>query len=229
MSDKMRSIIFVIVLCLMCSIILTFGNVALKERQEQNELLDRQLNVLLAAGLMPTEEMGALELQKYYYERISELYISASGGTAPTPDAAHTLHVYTAKNPAAGNVEQVILPFTLSGAWGPISGYLALDAGLETVTGFSVYEHGETAGLGAEIAKEWFQAQWRGKKLYNKNGLFTSIIVAKGAVAPWSNEYDFTVDGISGATATGNAITKGLKEKLLNELVVLQKVDWGRL
>lgn len=229
MSDKVKTIAFVIVLCVMCSIILTFGNVALKERQEQNKRLDHQINILLAADLMSVDKLDADNLHKLYYEHITELYINPAGDLSSVPDDEHDIHVYIVDKTEKNGVKQIILPFTVSGMWAPISGYLALSPDLESVTGFTVYDHGETAGLGAEIVKEWFQNQWRGKKLYDKNGLFTSVKIAKGSIAPWSSDYDFTVDGISGATATGNALSKGLKEKLLAELAVLQKVDWRHL
>ena len=42
----------------------------------------------------------------------------------------------------------------------------SIESDLETVAGISFYKHTETAGLGAEIEKKWFQDQFAGKKLY---------------------------------------------------------------
>ncbi len=41
--------------CVVCAIIVSFSSVALKGLQDQNKLLDKQVNVLKAAGLVPTD------------------------------------------------------------------------------------------------------------------------------------------------------------------------------
>ena len=78
----------------------------------------------------------------------------------------------------------------------------------DTVAGITFYEHGETPGLGAECEKAWFQTNFIGKKISDKDGEFVSIGIAKSAVpadTP-SEQKRRMVDGISGATLTTDGV-----------------------
>lgn len=229
MSAKLKSVIFIVALCVVCSVILTFGATALKAPQERNAAVDRQTNILRAADMLPAGKVMADEIYELYTRRIEELYVGHDGSLTATPDAEHALQVFAAYDNEGRNVTDVILPFTVKGVWGPISGYLALNCGLDTVTGFTVYDHNETAGLGAEIAKEWFMSQWRGKNLFSDDGELQAVMVAKGPADKNHPDLKHTVDGISGATATGRALSQGLRQKLVQELPELEKIDWDSL
>jgi Na+-transporting NADH:ubiquinone oxidoreductase subunit C len=82
---------------------------------------------------------------------------------------------------------------------------LALEADLTTVAALTILEQGETAGLGARIEEPEWQAQWQGKQVANEEGE-TVIAVVRGKAA---NAYE--VDGISGASRTGNGVTNMLR------------------
>lgn len=229
MPAKLKSLLFIVVLCVVCSIILTFGATGLKAPQERNAMLDRQVNILRAAEMLPVGKVSFDMIDELYTRRIEELYVNANGSLKSTPDAEHTLRVFAAYDNEGRNVVNVILPFTIKGVWGPISGYLALNTKLDTVTGFTVYDHNETAGLGAEIVKDWFRNQWRGKKLYDASGNLRAVIIAKGPANAEHPDFEHTVDGISGATVTGKALAQGLHQKLAQELPELQKISWHSL
>ena len=68
-----------------------------------------------------------------------------------------------------------------------------------TITGISVLEQGETAGLGARSTESEFQAQYKGLKADEP------VVVEKSGEVT-GNE----IAAISGATITSNAITKGV-------------------
>ena len=95
-------------------------------------------------------------------------------------------------------------------------GYLAIQDDGSTISGFTVYKHSETPGLGGEIEKNWFQKNFIGKKIVDQAGDFVSISVAKGKVADriTKDQQSNFVDGISGATLTGKYLTAGVKEIL---------------
>ncbi len=98
-----------------------------------------------------------------------------------------------------------IFPVAGKGLWGPIWGYVALDADLNTIVGV-VFDHkSETPGLGAEITKPWFQGQFVGKKLFDANGRLVGVAVVKGQ-APEDDPH--AVDGITGATLTGKGVSE---------------------
>ncbi|MEO9340401.1 NADH:ubiquinone reductase (Na(+)-transporting) subunit C [Mesorhizobium sp. SB112] len=98
----------------------------------------------------------------------------------------------------------VVLPVRGAGYQSTISAYLALEADLDTVAAFTVYEQGETPGLGARIAEDSWQAQWAGKHIFD-DGDFAISVVRGSANGPHE------VDGISGASVTGYAISDMLE------------------
>ena len=51
-----QTLIFAFALCVVCSVLVSASAVGLRDRQEQNKLLDEQKNVLEVAGLI---EVGA--------------------------------------------------------------------------------------------------------------------------------------------------------------------------
>ena len=108
-----------------------------------------------------------------------------------------------------------IIPVAGKGLWSTLYGYLALERDLNTIKGLTFYKHGETPGLGAEIEKKWFQDNFIGKKIRDKNGKLVSVEVIKGKVTQNAPGAAHKVDGVSGATLTGNGVTRLIKSSLL--------------
>lgn len=94
----------------------------------------------------------------------------------------------------------VVLPVYGNGYQSTIRAYLALEADLATVAAFTVYEQGETPGLGARIAEPAWQAQWAGKSLSRDGEIVIEVV--RGSAGD-----ETEVDGISGASVTGYAVT----------------------
>ena len=78
------------------------------------------------------------------------------------------------------------------------------------------YEHKETPGLGAEIEQAWFQNNFIGKKIYDGSGRLRTIQVVKGLVEDRiaTEDQQYYVDGISGATITGRGVSNLLETKV---------------
>jgi Na+-transporting NADH:ubiquinone oxidoreductase subunit C len=109
-----------------------------------------------------------------------------------------------------------VIPMAGSGLWGPIWGYISLKSDLNTVAG-AVFDHAsETPGLGAEIATDAFQDQFKGKKIFDENGDFVSVDVMKGKIPPKKEEH--AVDGITGGTVTSHG-TRNMIERTLSKFV----------
>lgn len=110
-------------------------------------------------------------------------------------------------------VEAYILPVYGNGLWDRIWGFMALDSQLETVKGISFGHKAETPGLGARISDDPVISQrFEGKKIYNNAGELVSVSMVKGEKgAPLDDHH---VDGMSGATMTGNGVNKMLMEYL---------------
>jgi len=126
----------------------------------------------------------------------------------PEADRQLPLFVYKGDN---GNTFY-ILSVRGNGLWDEIWGCVALEKDLTTVVGASFDHKGETPGLGAEIKDNpAFSRQFKGTKIFDADGNFTSINVRKGGAKDRTHE----VDGISGATVTadgvGEMLYRGIK------------------
>ena len=171
-----------------CSILVASAAVILKPRQERNEEEFRQRIILDVAGLYePGADIGEL------YATIEETTTTlASGEEAP---------VFLVMD--GDRTEQVILPIEGPGLWSTMYGYLSVESDGNTVRGLRFYDHAETPGLGDQVDKPFWRDQWPGKKLYDANGE-PWIEVVKGPAPAGS---DHQIDGLAGATLTGNGIS----------------------
>ena len=218
MSNRLKSILFAAALCFVCSIILTAASTGLQRFQEKNMLIDKHRNILRSVGLVEkgrryTEE----KIESMYTEYIKPLWVDPDGQLIEAPQGGENnlpLYIYEKDN----QIEAYIVPINSRGLWGRIQGYLAIENDGSTISGFTVYKHSETPGLGGEIEKAWFQKNWVGKKIVDRSGDFVSVSIAKGAVQDMlePEKQPHYVDGISGATLTGKYLTAGLKKILEN-------------
>jgi Na+-transporting NADH:ubiquinone oxidoreductase subunit C len=216
MSKRLKSLLFASILCFVCSAILTTASTGLQRFQKQNMRIDRHRNILMSVGLVkPDQRYAADEVESMYTRYIKPLWVDADGQLIEAPQGGKNnlpLYIYEKDN----KIEAYIVPINSRGLWGKIQGYLAIENDGSTISGFTVYKHSETPGLGGEIEKAWFQKNWVGKKIVDRDGDFVSVSIAKGAVQdmiPPQKQPNY-VDGISGATLTGRYLTAGLKEVL---------------
>jgi len=95
----------------------------------------------------------------------------------------------------------VVLPVYGTGYQSTIRAYLALEGDLDTIAAISVYEQGETPGLGTRITDPAWLGQWAGKRIADESGE-VRIGVVRGAAG---NEYE--IDGITGATRSSMGVS----------------------
>lgn len=209
MMDKLKSIGFAVCISAVCSLAILFVSTSLKARQDRNLLTDKHKNILKAVGLVSIDQTySADKIETIYQENIRTCYIDNTGQMFrdPAKDRDRLQIYFQVKGE---DIEAYIIPIDTKGLWGQILGYLALEKDGSTIAGFTVYSHSETPGLGGEIERSWFQKEFVGKKIVNRENQFVSIAIAKGkAPKDLSDNY---VDGISGATLTGKFLTSGLK------------------
>lgn len=136
-------------------------------------------------------------------------------------------------NPQAGEkldskdrpIEGYVFPINGMGLWDAIYGYLAIKPDADTVIGISWYDQKETPGLGANIAEPEWQSQFPNKLIFQENSsggtdFKTSplgITVVKGKVNEVlgdSPKAKSAVDGMAGATLTGNGVTNAYRDVL---------------
>jgi Na+-transporting NADH:ubiquinone oxidoreductase subunit C len=230
------TILFATAVCVVCALVVAVSAVGLAGRQEENARLYRQKNVLLAAGILgPDEQPGPAELLRIFDEHIDVGLIDLATGARAEPQgidpksydprkvrndpamsrAAPPNNAGLTRLPNVGvvyyvkgakGVEQVVLPIEGGGMWGMLNGFIALDRDGNTVRGLTFYEQKETPGLGGEIANPKWQALWRGRKAYDA-GFAPRLTVIKGNAGP-ADKDPHRVDGLSGATITGNAVSR---------------------
>jgi Na+-transporting NADH:ubiquinone oxidoreductase subunit C len=181
-------------LSLICSILVASAAIVLKPRQLKNQEEYRQRIILEVAGLMePEGDIAAL------FATIQSEMIDVANG--------ESVEIYLEKNGDA--IQQIILPISGPGLWSTMRGYLALAPDGNTVKGIRFYEHGETPGLGDQIDKADWRNLWVGKQLYGGDSTPKIEVVRGFALRDASNtDLQHQIDGLSGATLTGNGVTR---------------------
>ncbi len=234
-SDR-YTISFALLICVSCSVVLALAAGALKPMINRNVEFDVHKNILLATGLIENPKNHTLdEMEHLYQERISGIVIDANGEQIPDRDPGTIepekdpglLPLYVRKD--SGVITAYCLPVSGKGLWSTIYGYLALESDGKTIKGITFYQHGETPGLGGEIEQRWFTDHFKGKTIFNESGELISITVAKGKIPAGlaDEKLRHTVDGISGATLTGNGINVFLKKDLERYKPYLLKIQNG--
>jgi len=212
-NSKKNVIQFALMLSLVCSLLITSAASGLKHMQQENIRLDKKINILKAAGMIGKEKPLKDEIIRLYDEHIREATLNDDGQAVVAKLSADNLNLYYYQKDDV--IEGYILPINTKGLWGKIQGYLAFKNDGQTVSGFSVFSHSETPGLGGEIENSWFRKNFVGKKILNAQNEFVSVGVAKGQVKNLpKNLQDHYVDGISGATLTGQYLSEGIKATL---------------
>jgi len=216
--------IFALIVCVICSFSLALVSEGLRPKKEQNAALDVKKNILKAVGLRaPLSEKPTVdEIESVYEEKINEVVIDGDGKIVEDKivldiqegEALYPLYIYK----EGQQVISYAFPIVGKGLWSTLYGYLALEPDAKTIRGITFYKHGETPGLGAEIEKDWFQDNFKGKSIWDlqKNTLWP-VAVIKGKVADKitdKEKQDHAVDGISGATIT----SKGVSEMMNREI-----------
>ena len=225
-----NTLIVAIGLSLVCSIIVSSAAIVLKPVQEKNEERFRQQIILDVAGL---SEPGA-DISELFAKIESRMVDLETGDYTDAIDPASFDARLAANDPALGvaipkeldiagigrraryapvylvrdgeDIEQIILPVYGKGLWSTMLGYLSVATDGNTIKGLRFYAHAETPGLGDQIDKEPWLAQWQGKEIYGDEGK-PQIRVIKGPVPAGAADAEYMIDGLSGATLTGNGVT----------------------
>ena len=230
-NDTIRKTLLVAVsLCLVCSALISFSAVELRDLQEANKTLDKQSKILSAAGLLQdstdvTEQFKSIDarvvdLETGLFDTNIKVEDYDEGAFSRNPSTSieltsekdialikrrenfQTVYLHYEQD----QLNAIILPVRGYGLWGTMKGYLALEPDLQTIIGLEFFEHIETPGLGGEIVNPRWKAIWKGKEIFSENGEIL-ISVIKGSVDKSSENAKYQVDGLSGATITSNGVT----------------------
>ncbi|MCD8287496.1 MAG: NADH:ubiquinone reductase (Na(+)-transporting) subunit C, partial [Porphyromonadaceae bacterium] len=213
-------ILYASIMVVVVAAVLAIAALGLKGRQTRNVEIDKMKQILSSVHV----SASAKEAQSLYKALIIDSFVlNEKGDTLRGVEAFDVNVAVQVKLPASerqlpvyvcrlyNGVRKYILPVYGAGLWGPIWGYISLDADGNTLYGAYFAHESETPGLGAEIGSSAFQEQFPGKHLFVEEE-FKSVAVEKKGQKPLNGaEY---VNAISGGTIT----SKGVQAMLLNSL-----------
>lgn len=227
-DSVLKTLTVALLVCLVCGVVVATAAVMLRPTQEKNKLLDKQVNILQAAGsyqagmdvqkAFESIERKFVDLESGEYVEMPESYdqrkaskdpeqsIRLDGKTdiASLKRQAKVAEVYLATD-HNGELSKIILPVHGYGLWSTLYGFLALEPDANTVAGLGFYEHAETPGLGGEVDNPKWKAIWPGKEVFDENGDL-AIQVIKGTVDTGAADASHKVDGLAGASLTTNGV-----------------------
>ncbi len=223
--------VYATVLVIVVAAVLSITAVVLKPRQTENAKTEKIQNLLAAINVQASFQDADALYKKYFVEElginkegeiVSTYHVSdekLDGNERPFGINLKKQQTFLKEGKAAvfplyifekDGEKGYVVPMYGNGLWGPIWGNIAFGPDFNTVMGVSFGHKGETPGLGAEIATPMFQQRFIGKKIFNKEGQFTSIAIKKAANSASESE----VDAISGGTITSNGVSDMLKNDL---------------
>ena len=219
--------------CLICSLVVSFSAVSLRDLQNENKLNDKRIKILQAADIYnPDEDIKEqflkLETKFVNFEtgKLMDTYMDFSleeyDPILATRDSNLSSKVPTSEDIAViknrenigkifilrnddYSINKLILPIRGYGLWGTLYGYISIENDFNTIAGIEFYDHKETPGLGAEVDNPKWKNLWPGKEIYQNGEVSLSVI--KGKVDNNDKDAQYEIDGLSGATITSRGVT----------------------
>lgn len=238
-NGNVYTVIYSTIIVVVVAAVLAFAALSLKPMQDANVKAETLSQMMMAAGVVSSEDLASMSnndiLAKYSQTVVEAFTVNLDGKVVSSLNTAiediQLIDNLKPQNIGIKNGTDVTLPvykfnngLTVvaiygAGLWGPIWGYIALEADLKTIAGVYFDHASETPGLGSKIKDEpSFAASFVGKSFeFGTSELFA--IVKGGAPAGATNK----VDAITGATMTCKGLTSALNvwieayAKYLNE------------
>ena len=210
-------IIYSVVMVVVVAVLLAVTSLSLQSRQNENMLNEKRQQIVKALGENPETAS--------YADVVAEAVMLDKSGNAISGKSE--ADIFEALNDLTASFEagefpifkaangSVVIPVYGAGLWGPVWGYLALEADMNTVKGIVMDHSGETPGLGAEITTDKVQSSFVGKTIFEGNEL-VSVTMRKGGA---TNNHE--VDAISGGTKTCDGVNEMIKSGLTDYLPYL--------
>ncbi len=239
-NSNKYTFLFAIVMVIVVASALAFTATSLAEKQKINTNAEKMQSILHTIGIDSVMKDGkkvflSRDLVEGSYNKYitKQLAVKADGSVDKSIDAFNVNLAQQLDLPADEQIYPLyvadvdgetyyIIPLRGFGLWDAIWGYMALKSDVNTVIGIIFDHKGETAGLGAEITKDWFQNSFVDEKILDDNGALVGISVVKGYNGGAKKD-DHAVDAISGATLTGNGVTAMIHERLKHYVPYFEK------
>ena len=223
-ETNLRIFITALVLALFFSLVVSVAAVVLKPIQSKNEDMDRNRNVLKAAGIESGEMEEVFKSVEYFYYDIGDHKVTKIKDIGTyfknfkriISDPEKSIKISETELPGIkriprkvpfyvfyrdGKIDCIVLPIFGNGLWSTMYGFIGINSDGKTVRGLTFYDQKETPGLGGEVDNPLWKKQWKGKVIYDEEGKLR-LKVVKGKSDPNRPSFVYEVDGISGASMT---------------------------
>lgn len=194
-NSNLYIIIYAALMVVIVAFLLAFVSKALQKKSDANVAIDKKAQILASLNLRNIDKD---QVEAKYAEVVEK------------EDTADGAPIYICK--VEGQTKYVV-PVSGMGLWGGIWGYVGVNEDRNTVYGAYFSHQSETAGLGALIADQPFQDQFKGKKIFGENGEVALSVVKVGKKIDGLSD-DSRCDAITGATLTSDGVDQMLKDCL---------------
>jgi Na+-transporting NADH:ubiquinone oxidoreductase subunit C len=244
-DNNLYTIFFAVVMVLVVGTLLAFLASSLKPRIVENMRFEKQQNILYAMGVHNNE--GANDVQfittdvvgevfdqyivnQYYIQdgeiiEDDEAYLidrAREEALTRNPDYKKRLPLFVGEKDGE---TFYIVPVLGKGLWDAIWGFVALDSDF-VVKGVFFDHAAETPGLGANIRERFFMDKFEGEHIFDEEGYFAGITIAKGNNDPANvRKKDNKIDAIAGSTITGDGVTVMLRTYLRTYIPYIQQLN----
>ena len=209
-NSSSYTIIYASVMVIIVAFLLAFVNSSLRDLQGKNVELDTKKQILSSLGIREVQDAEA-EFAKVVK---ADMVVAEDGSLTEYEGKFVTAYEKEFKENGRAHVfvceldgqTKYVVPVYGAGLWGAIWGYVSLNEDKNTVYGTYFSHASETPGLGAEIATEHFQDEFKNKQVLEGESIALSVVKNGKVENP-----DFQVDGISGGTITSNGVDAMLK------------------
>jgi Na+-transporting NADH:ubiquinone oxidoreductase subunit C len=227
-----KTILVALAVCVVCSAVVASSAVLLRPLQIANQERERERQIMAIVARLPgLDTLFETAAVREVEAQVIEL---ATGATVREIDPATYDQRKAAKDPQTSvaipaerdlaglkrraryatvylvgkddEIALIILPVHGTGYASTLYGYLALEGDANTIVALTFFEHEETPGLGAGVDDQEWRDQWQSKQVRDGAGRLR-IAVAEGRVDPNDPAALYQVDGLSGATRTGQGVT----------------------
>lgn len=235
-----RTLGIVVILCLICSILVSTAAVVLKPIQQQNKLFDRQQYILEAANLVngDTRMLTKKDILNIYDKHVEAKVISLASGNFVNNIDGNTFDMNkAARNPKTsfvpmndvasvkrvandavvymihnndGKLTSIVLPIKGYGLWSTMYAFLALDPDMNTVQNLIYYDF-SGSGETPGLGGEVQNPKWIAKWRGKKLFNEQGQLAIKVTKNPAIAETQYGVDALSGATLTSNGVQYSLE------------------
>ena len=153
---------------------------SLRDLQGKNVELDTKKQILSSLGIREVEDPEA----KFAEVVKEDMLVAEDGSLKPYEGSFVTGYEKAYKEKGEAHLfvceidgqKKYVIPVYGSGLWGAIWGYVALNEDKNTVYGTYFSHASETPGLGAEIATENFQNEFKGKNVMDGNAIGLDVV-----------------------------------------------------